>query len=61
MDISVMVNGPGYLLEAIQEALEGATSIVQNLTFGPYMYVDISQLTTSLTDKRAQTNDDSSY
>ena len=45
-----MVNGPGHLLEAVQEALEGATTIVQNLTFGPYMYVDISQLTTRLTD-----------
>ena len=51
MDISVNITGSAHLLEAVQEALEGAVSFVQNLTFGPYKYTDIAQSTTNSTDE----------
>ena len=43
MDISVNITGSAHL-EAVQEALEGAMSAVQNLTFGPYKYTDLTTI-----------------
>ena len=47
--ISVMVNDPAHLLEAVQEALEGASILYRTWLLG-HVYADISQLTTNFTN-----------
>ena len=47
VDITVQVSGDSSLLEAIQEAMEGATSILHGMEFGEFKFVELPSSTCS--------------